>query len=216
MSELEDRLRLRELVDAWMMWRDARQWSKVATLWHDGGVMMTTWGGTSTPGEFARAAQEGFERGDRMLHSNGGSTIELTGDRAVVQTKLRIMQRAPVDGVLCDVVCLGRDYDLCERREGRWGFVLRQPIYEQDSLTPVDPSQTLVLDPQRLGRYPEGYARMAYLQEGLGYRVALDMPVHTGPRLEELYAQGESWLAGGDITWALATAVQSGEPPLAP
>ena len=53
---------------------------------------------------------------------------------------MTISQRAAVHDVLCDVVCTGRFYDFFERRDGRWGLVLRQPIYEKDRLDPVDPA----------------------------------------------------------------------------
>ena len=52
---------------------------------------------------------------------------------------MTINQRAEVDGVLVDVVCTGRFYDFLEKREGRWGIVRRQPIYEKDRMDPVDP-----------------------------------------------------------------------------
>ena len=198
---LWDRLLIRELVDNWMIWRDARRWDRIESLWHEGGMMMTTWGGHSTPAEFALAAQQGFDRGDRMMHSNGGTTVDVVGNRAVAETKLRIMQRGVLHGVQCDVTCIGRDYDFCEKRGGRWGFVLRQPIYERDFIEPVDPSQTIELDAARLARFPEGYARLAYLQETLGYGIITTMPVHTGPELEALYAQGAAWLAGEDLCW---------------
>ena len=42
------------------------------------------------------------------------------------------MQRGEVEGVLCDVACTGRFYDFLEQRQGRWGIVFRQPIYEKD------------------------------------------------------------------------------------
>ena len=74
------------------------------------------------------------------------------------------MQRGPVDGVLCDVACTGRFYDFFEQRDGRWGIVLRQPIYEKDRLDPVDPAASLTLDPDVLARFPEGYRYLAYLQ----------------------------------------------------
>ena len=54
-------------------------------------------------------------------------------------SKLRIQQRGPVEGVACDVVCIGVNYDFMERRDGRWGLVLRQPVYERDFIDPVDP-----------------------------------------------------------------------------
>jgi hypothetical protein len=200
-NELLDRLAIRELVDNWLVYRDSQNWEKFLEIWHDGGFTMTTWGGKATPPEFVQAASNGFARGDRMLHSVGGTTIELAGARAVSQSKFRIMQRGQVDGVLCDVTCLGRNYDFFEKREGRWGLVVRQPIYERDSIVPVDPNDRVELDRERLARYPEGYARLAYLQEGLGYPIKADMPVLEGKEVEALVAAGAQWLAGGELAW---------------
>src|SRR5919199_1183435 len=104
--------------------------------------------------EFIRVSREGFERGVSILHFLGGTSVDLAGDRAIAQTKMTISQRASVDGVECDVLCTGRFYDFLERRDGRWGIVLRQPIYEKDRLDPVDPTQAPDLDPKVLSGYP--------------------------------------------------------------
>ena len=109
------------------------------------------------------------------------------------------MQRGPVDGVLCDVACTGRFYDFFEQRDGRWGIVLRQPIYEKDRLDPVDPAASLTLDPDLLSRYPEGYRYLAYLQVQAGYPVKSDMPGLTGPEVERLYQRGAAWLDGQPV-----------------
>jgi len=189
----QDQLTLRALIEDWAVLRDARLWDRFRPIWHDDGVMMATWfqGGADM---FIRVSQEGWDRGVRILHFLGGSNIEIVGDRAVTQTKMTISQRASVDGVLCDVVCTGRFYDLFERRAGRWGLVLRQPIYEKDRLDPVSPSATLTLDPALLARFPEGYRHLAYLQTRIGYDVKTDMPGIEGPELDALYAQGAAWL----------------------
>jgi hypothetical protein len=200
-GELLDRLAIRELADNWLTYRDNRDWKKFLEVWHEDGVMMTTWGGKTSPQGFADAAAAGYARGDRMLHSNGGTTVELAGDRAIGQTKMRIMQRGPVDGVLCDVTCIGRNFDFYEKRGGRWGLVLRQPIYERDFCVPVNPDETVALDPEIMARRPEGYQRLAYLQEGLGYTIKPDMPTESGPELAALLVQAETWLAGGELTW---------------
>jgi hypothetical protein len=109
---------------------------------------------------------------------------------------MTISQRAPVEGVICDVVCTGRFYDFFERRDGRWGLVLRQPIYEKDRLDPVDPSAKPVLDQDLLERFPEGYRHLAYLQSKIGYKVKPDMPGLEGAQLDALYARGSRWLDG--------------------
>jgi hypothetical protein len=190
-----DKVAIRELVENWAVWRDARLWDRFRTVWHADGRMMATWfqGGFE---EFIKVNDEGWARGVRILHFLGGSSIDVTGDRAVAQTKMTISQRAPVEGVICDVVCTGRFFDFFAKRDGRWGLVLRQPIYEKDRLDPVDPSAKLVLDQDLLKRFPEGYRHLAYLQSKIGYKVKPDMPGIEGPELVQLYARGARWLNG--------------------
>ena len=184
---------IRELVQNWAVWRDAGDWERFASLWHEGGVMMATWfQGPAV--DFIRVSREGFERGVRILHFLGGTAVDVSGDRAIAQTKMTITQRAQVHGVEVDVVCTGRFYDLLERREGRWGIVLRQPIYEHDRMDPVDPAAKLELDAAQLARFPDGYRHLAYLQTEIGFQVKRDMPGLTGPEVESLYERGARWL----------------------
>jgi hypothetical protein len=199
--DLEDRLALRELVDNWAIWRDAGMWEKFRTVWHDDGRMMATWT-QGTADEFIEMNRKGWDEGVSILHFLGGTNVEVSGDRAVTQTKMTISQRAEVHGVLVDVVCTGRFHDFWARRGGRWGLCLRQPIYEKDRMDPVDPSATVRLDPDILARYPQGYRHLAYLQSAIGFPVKTDMPGLKGPEVEALYATGAEWLAGNRIEWA--------------
>jgi hypothetical protein len=189
---------IRQLVENWAVWRDAGDWERFRTVWHDDGRMIATWfqGGAD---DFIRASRDGFERGARILHFLGGSSVDVAGDRAVAQTKMTITQRAPVHGIDCDAVCTGRFYDFLERRVGRWGLVLRQPIYEQDRLDPVDPAVRVELDRAVLDRFPVGYRHLAYLQQQLGFVVKPDMPGLVGPEVEALYTSGARWLAGDPL-----------------
>ena len=196
MSEAADRQAIRDLVENWVVWRDAGDWDRFRTLWHPDGRMMATWF-QGTADEFITVSQEGFARGVRILHFLGGTSIDRADDRAIAQTKMTISQRALVHEVLCDVVCTGRFYDFLERDASRWVLVLRQPIYEKDRLDPVDPAARLELDRAQLERFPEGYRHLAYLQTNIGYQVKTDMPGLTGPEVEALYRRGAAWLAGG-------------------
>ena len=194
-DEVSDRRIIRELVENWAVWRDARLWDRFRTVWHTEGRMMATWF-QGTGEEFIKVSQEGYAKGVRILHFLGGSSIDVNGDRAIAQTKMTISQRGPVEGVICDVVCTGRFYDFLERRSGRWGIVLRQPIYEKDRLDPVDPAARLALDQTLLMQFPEGYRHLAYMQARIGYKVKTDMPGLDGPELDALYARGKTWLEG--------------------
>jgi SnoaL-like domain len=198
-DEMIERLTIREMVENWVLWRDANQWQRFRSLWHDDGRMMATWT-QGTADEFIEMSQAGFAKGVRILHFLGGSTIEVRGTRATAITKMTISQRAKVHDVLCDVVCTGRFCDFFEKRGGRWGLVLRQPIYEKDRMDPVDPAAKLTLDPQRLAKFPEGYRHLAYLQSQIGYQIKLDMPGLTGPEVERLYTRLDAWLAGQPLS----------------
>ena len=193
-----ERLRIREVVENWAVWRDAGDWERFRTVWHPDGRMMATWfqGAAS---EFIEVSRAGFKRGVRILHFLGGSSIDVEGTRAIAQTKMTISQRAMVEGVACDVLCTGRFYDFFEQREGQWRIVLRQPIYEKDRLDPVDPTAVPALDPSLLAQFPEGYRHLAYAQARLGFNVKRDMPQLVGVEVERLYADGASWLDGSPL-----------------
>ena len=192
----QDEFSIRRLIDSWAVWRDSGKWESLRSVWHSDGAMQATWF-HGTADEFIAASRGAWDRGVEVLHTLAGTVVELQGSRAVAQTKMAIHQRANVEGVLCDCVCMGRFYDLFEKREGRWGLVLRQPIYEKDRLDPVDTSAKLSLDQDLLARLPAGYRHLAYLQTKIGMNVRLDLPGMKGPQVEALYAQGAEWLAGG-------------------
>jgi hypothetical protein len=194
-NDIYDRFAIRELIENWALWRDAGDWKRFATVWHDDGVMMATWF-QGPAADFIRVTQEGWAKGVSILHFLGGSSIDLAGARAIVQTKMTISQRGDVNGVLCDVVCTGRFYDFVEKRNGVWGVVLRQPIYEKDRVDPVNPAAKLEIDQASLAKFPKGYQHLAYIQTQIGYKVKLDMPQLTGPEVDKLYARGADWLAG--------------------
>jgi hypothetical protein len=194
-SNFADRIAIRELIENWAVWRDAGDWERFATVWHDDGWMSATWFQGSAA-DFIAVTKEGWAKGVSILHFLGGMSIDLAGNRAIAQTKMTISQRGPVHSVECDVVCTGRFFDFLERRSNRWGLVRRQPIYEKDRLDPVSPSAELKLDDAKLAQFPQGYRHLAYIQEEIGYRVKRDMPGLRGAEVEALYAQGREWLAG--------------------
>ena len=195
MIDALDRLAIRDLIENWVLWRDAGDWDRFQTVWHDDGVMMATWF-QGPAKEFIRVSREGWDKGVSILHFLGGTAIELAGTRAIAQTKMTISQRATVEGVPCDIVCTGRFYDFLEKRAGRWGIVLRQPIYEKDRMDPVPQGAVPQLDAATLAGFPEGYRHLAYAQLRIGYEVKRDMPGLKGPEVLALYGRGKRWLAG--------------------
>jgi SnoaL-like domain len=194
-QDLDDRLAIIETVNNWALWRDAGDWARFRTVWHEDGWMTATW--FQGPAEkFIEVSRAGFDKGVSILHFLGGTSVDLKGERAIAQTKMTISQRADVDGVAVDVVCTGRFYDFFEKRKNKWAIVRRQPIYEKDRMDPLDPAAKLTLDPGLLAKFPEGYRHLAYLQTKIGFTIKLDLPQLKGPVVETLYLHGQAWLDG--------------------
>jgi SnoaL-like domain len=192
---MQDRLAVIEVVHNWALWRDAGDWERFRSVWHDDGWMTATWF-QGPAEEFIKVSKAGFEKGVSILHFLGGSSVDVKGSRAVAQTKMTISQRGSLEGELVDVVCTGRFYDFFEKRAGRWAIVRRQPIYEKDRMDPVDPSVRIKLDPDLLGSLPEGYRHLGYLQSKLGFKIKRDLPQLKGAAVERLYRHGRAWLDG--------------------
>ncbi len=202
-SEIRDRAEIRDLIENWALWRDARLWDRFRTVWHADGQMWATWFQGSYE-DFIKVSDDGYARGVRILHMLGGMSIDIKGKRAIAQTKMTISQRAEVEGVLCDVTCTGRFYDFLEKRKGskgkgQWGIVLRRVIYEKDRIDPVEPGAGVKLDKKLLAQFPQGYRHLAYLQTRIGYTIKDELPGLDGPPLEVLYAKGDAWMKGKKI-----------------
>jgi len=192
---MDDASAIRQVVEDWVVWRDAGDWERFATVWHADGWMTATWF-QGPASRFIEVSREGFEQGVNILHALNGWSCDISGPRAISQAKMNIFQRAPLDGVTVDVTCWGRFYDFFEKRDGRWAIVRRQPIYEKDRLDPVDPAATLHLDRAVLETFPEGYRHLGYLQHRNGFTVKIGLPGLHGPEVQKLYAEGKAWLAG--------------------
>ena len=66
-EELQQQLRIRQLVENWAVYRDAGLWERFRTVWHDDGVMMATWFQGPFE-EFIRVTIEGWNKGVSILH----------------------------------------------------------------------------------------------------------------------------------------------------
>jgi hypothetical protein len=91
--ELLDRFAIRELLDNWVIRRDTGQWDRLATAFHPEGWMVATWQ-TAPADAFVAGCRAAWDKGVNVSHTLSGSSIDLSGARAVTQTKMSILQRA--------------------------------------------------------------------------------------------------------------------------
>src|ERR1700722_16178984 len=102
-----ERSAIRDLLENWVIWRDCGDWDRFATVWHDDAVMSATWKQSSAT-DFIQGCRAAWDTGVKVLHSLGGSCIDILGKRAVAQTRMTIVQRATLHGIAVDVTCQGR------------------------------------------------------------------------------------------------------------
>ena len=194
-ADMLDRMRIRELVDAWAHRRDVADWPGLLDLWHPNGTMASTWRQSSAV-DFVAGCKAAVERGIEVQHVMGGGEVSLRAHRAAAETRVTIMQRATLDGMLVDAECFGWMVDFLERRDGAWRFVHRQPVYERDRLVPVTPGPLPSIERELLDSFPVGYRHLAYVQTSLGMTVAGQLPGWKGPEREQLRGRAAAWLSG--------------------
>jgi hypothetical protein len=59
---MNDASAIRQVVENWVVWRDAGDWERFATVWHPDGWMTATWF-QGPASRFIEVSREGFERG---------------------------------------------------------------------------------------------------------------------------------------------------------
>jgi hypothetical protein len=75
---LVDKLAIREIVENWVLYRDAGGWERFAAAWHADGWMTATW--IQVPArDFNEASRKLFDQGTNILHQLGGWTCDIAG-----------------------------------------------------------------------------------------------------------------------------------------
>ena len=118
---IEDSSPYDEVVENWALWRDAGDWERFATVWHDDGWMTATWF-QGPAHEFIEVSRDGFERGVSILHFLGGFTCDIAGSpRDLADEDDHQPARRWSTACSVDVVCTGRFYDFLEKRQRTLG-----------------------------------------------------------------------------------------------
>ena len=188
---------IEQVVRHWALCRDTRQWEGLRRCYAPGATVKTTWMVGSAE-DFIAASIKGADNphAPQSLHSIGASNIELLGDKALAETRMVLMLRAPIDGVEVDITTWGRFLDFFVRHHGRWCIQQRHPIHEKDRMDPVDPSAVLKLDAERLASLPKAYRHITYMQSLQGATITPDLVQHNTPQQALLYQTAQDWLRG--------------------
>ncbi|MFJ8844778.1 nuclear transport factor 2 family protein [Streptomyces cyaneofuscatus] len=188
--------------------RDRGWWDRMkACYWPDSTVSLSWYEGDGPGFVDASAAMAG--RGDASVHRLSPPVVQVVGGRAFVEVPAAIEVRTAVDGVTADLVSRTRILYRLERRDGRWGIVALDCVYERDTLTPAFPGGQLTVRPEDLAPYRPSYAVLAWHLARRGYEVGADLLGDDRPeRTAAFYAETMEWLQGVGS----APAGQAGQP----
>lgn len=176
--------------------RDRCWWDQMRDCyWPDSTVNLSWYRGTG-PG-FVDASQRMAGRGDASVHRLSPPTVQTVANRAFAELPAGIELRTDVDGVAVDLVSYTRIEYRLERRDGRWGILALDCIYERDTISAVLPGLPVAITPADLAPYREPYAILSWHLARRGYDVSADLLGDDRPeRTAAFYAETLKWLGG--------------------
>ncbi|WP_028927448.1 nuclear transport factor 2 family protein [Pseudonocardia acaciae] len=177
--------------------RDRGWWERMRPCYADDAAIRLSWfrGGGA---EFIAESQKMAARGDTARHRLSPPVVHQQDGRAFVELPAVIEVRTVVDDVEVDLASAARLYFRVERRDGRWLIASLDPVYEQDTITPVHPGVSLRIAPADVAAYRPPYRFLSYVFSRRGYRIGDDL--YGDDRPEEtarFYADAFTWLSTG-------------------
>jgi hypothetical protein len=196
LGKLSDKHACAELIQAWGLYRDQGRWSELLATFTDDGQITVSWF-SGAFSEFVDRCREAFAAGQRSTHHVFPSVVRIAGSRrAVAETKVVILVRQKVSGVLADMTSYARFLDRLLHTGSGWRILERTAIYERDRLDPVEPSENFarLFENPDLASYPEAYRYMAARLAAAGRALAPVIYRDGSPHTTQLYRRYDSWL----------------------
>jgi ketosteroid isomerase-like protein len=139
-GELADKEAIRDLIYTYCRAVDREDVALGHSIWHGDGYADYGVGFFQGSGKDVINKTIADSRGLlSQSHQVTNCLIELNGDAAASETYISSTYRLERDGQLMHMAVWGRYLDSWERRDGRWGLVRRQVIFDHDEIRPVTP-----------------------------------------------------------------------------
>lgn len=174
--------------------RDRGWWEQMRAAFLPDARVHLSWF-TGSGADFVTRSVAMSGRGDRSVHRMSPPVVHVRGDRAYLEAATAVEFRVDIDGTAADLISYTRLNYRLARRDGRWGVLSLDAIYERDTLTPVVPGERVALGADALtGRRPS-YALIAHCLDRKGYPVGDDLLGDDRPdEVAAFYADLWAWL----------------------
>ncbi|SDR59984.1 SnoaL-like domain-containing protein [Rhizobiales bacterium GAS113] len=198
-QEFFDRQEIMELVRLERFWRDQCKWDRLAAAYTEDSEVCTTWF-RGTGAEFAAASREMYQvRGARGKHMIWPASVRINGDRAICESPGTIYSRSIFNGVEVDLMNYARFHSLVVRTNAGWRLKTFTGIYQKDTMTPVNSTESLPVDWDELKTFRTSYRFLSYSLMQRGYVVPQDLPGDDRPDIVNAHcAKADRWLETGE------------------
>lgn len=149
-EEMLDKANVRELVETDRYCRDYGHFDQERACWFDDGEVFASW--------FKGGIVEFLEKSSRKdkapsKHKIFNIPVWLNGNKAIAECICSINFRVPLDGEMVDLAVMSRLHFRAEKRDGVWGLVYFEGIYEQDRVDPIFLDSELVIPREKLQQF---------------------------------------------------------------
>lgn len=197
LDRLLDQERIFEAVRRERFARDQGEWDLLGSMYLPDSTVRTTWF-TGTGPEFAMKSKEMADNGRHSKHPIWPIYAKIKGDRAITESYSQIQNRSRIDGVEVDMLQHCRFFSRLVRTMEGWKFASFESIYQKDSISPVNPHDTVPIRWEDLQELRPSYRIWAWAMHKRGYNVPDDLLGDDRPDLvHAYYRESESWLNEG-------------------
>lgn len=196
-QELE-RLRLQELVEYDRYCYDLGHTTEQRKLWHNDGALFTTWFKGLVDEYLASTPAKKDKVGPYASHAHrvNNTIVWLHQTRAIAEVLCYLDFRSRFHWDWVDIQCLCRMHYRLEKRQGQWGIVYLEGIYEKDRMMSVFGDSIQVVPRQELEKYRPINWNMSIRRGYIGG--GTDMNQWAGSDIPEtekrLYLESFQWL----------------------
>jgi hypothetical protein len=181
--------------------RDQRRFDVMASCFHPGAWVRTTWydgvGGQAYVDSTRRLLGDVPAGPFSGKHWVFPAFAQVAGDRATVESPAKIFLREEIGGIQADLHAYCRFFSRAVRVSGEWKLLTFHVLFEWDELRPTVPGQLPDLDTELLATLRPSYRYLGYMQTKRGVQLNLDLlGDDRWPELVAFHEREDAWLAG--------------------
>lgn len=202
-----DVMRIKELVEYERYCTDYGLKKQQTELWFEDGRIVTTWfdglfadyqkAHPTSLNDFGEPMPEDKKIRHIVNHRVNSTVVWKKDDRAIAELLCFLNFRAKIGWEWMDIQCWCRMHYRVEKREGKWGIVYFEGIYEKDRMDPVFMDSRLVIPREKLMTYRPNNWNMA-LRRGVFEGGSSDPGKWAGPdkkeTIEDIYMESSRFL----------------------